>query len=439
MATKLYIPRRLIAVETIETQKDGFGARLEEIISRILEKVETQKIPASRVVDLPEIEELQLIINHRLHLKVKFHTNSMPAAILPFYSNRNHIFVPEVWRGGFTLRDQQKLLNKMDGKKGTVNLKKATLGGIFSEYEHPLYMNFNLLMQYGLTAAEMAATLLHEFGHAFYACAYADRLDSTNQSLADIARRLMTDPAKADVEYVYRELSRVTDSVTKEEVDKMLNGPKTVGGVTWFNVVAKIVKSQMPESTYDQTAFEQRADNFAARFGYGRHLVLGLDKLYKFTPERNSSARFIVHAIATLSTLAVCAMIGVALFTTSVATFLMMSVFSFTFFYIFREDMQDHTYDKVKDRYLRIRMDLVDQLKDKALPRKVVEDYLSMIYTMDDVLRDTKVVKTLPEYISNFVFSAGRNASNAINDQRTLEALGNNDLFIYAAQHRLQA
>lgn len=107
--------------------------------------------------------------------------------ILPYYSNRNHIFLSDFWRGEINIVEQSKLLNKQEGQSGSVNLHRAKLSGIFSEYTNPLYMNFGELMRHSnLDAAEITAVMLHEIGHGFNACYYADRTDRVNQVMRSI-------------------------------------------------------------------------------------------------------------------------------------------------------------------------------------------------------------------------------------------------------------
>lgn len=437
MTFRLYSASRIMATEGIQTQLDHFGERLESVIGQIVEQINAN---GKKFIALPDndprLDQLKAMIFVRFGLKVDFVTNQLLAAILPFYSNKNHIFIPELFRGELNIREQSKLLNSFKDSKGTVNIQTAKLTGIYSEYEHPLYINFNeLVVNHEFTASDITACLLHELGHGFYACYYADRTDRTNQVFASIARNLLGAEG-GDVEYIYKELVKVSPSVTKESVDKMVHGPRVVAGATWFKEVVKVVKSQTVDDTYNETAFEQSADNFASRFGYGKQLIGALDRLHRFGPEKSFGMRVFVHMATVMTTVILASLIFSCLASGAIAAALIGIFYKFIFLSVFREDTKDYTYDSLKVRYLRIRSDAVDQLKNTKLSSAVVKGLLEDIYFMDAAIKETKNVKTLPSYISNFVFSGARDADKSITDQQIMEAVASNDLFIQAAALR---
>lgn len=429
----------LFALESIATQTDIFGESLESLVSMIVADIDEGVIKSSRsVAGNPIVLQLEKRIYDRLKIKVSFITDEHLAAVLPFYSNKNHVFIQEFFRGNFNLRDQNKLLKQMDGKKGTVNLDKAVLSGIYSEYEHPFFIDFfSLRHVYKLTSSEIVAVMLHELGHAFYACYYADRSDRTNQVLAAIARNVLN-KEEGDIEYVYRELEKITPSGAREAADKLVNGSRVVAGMTWFRVTIGVVRSQMADDHYSDTSFEQRADNFASRFGYGKSLVLGLDKLSSGLPEKSKAMFTFVHLTTTLMTVVLIAAFLTTLMGPSLLAFVLCSFYNLVFFSIFREDVKDYTYDKLKVRYLRVRQDMVDQLKNTKLPKNKVTDLIDMIYDIDISIKETADVKVLPNYISNFIFSGARKSADSIDEQQVMEAIGSNDLFLKSAEFRVQ-
>lgn len=432
---KLHAPSSIFVTEAIATQHDGFGERLETMVRAIVDELKANS-SASITDKHPVVKMLEKAIFERFKLKVSIITDEHLAAILPFYSNKNHIFLPEFWRGQMTIRDQQKLLRAFDDRKGTVNLEKATLSGIFSEYDHPLYINFNVLVRHiDMSAAEITACILHELGHGFHACYYSDRTDRTNQVLANIARNLHSDKG-GDIEYVYKELSTITPSITKESVDTMINGPKIVAGVMWFKTVVGVVKSQIDNDTYNKTSFEQSADNFASRFGYGKQIVIALDKLYQGTPEKNT-AIFIISQ--TLEIMTFILLLAVIIGATSVVAGLGAVVMMFLKLTIARSDVKDMTYDEVKQRYLRIRMDAIDQLKHTKTRKDKVKEILESIYAMDLIVKETRVSTTIYSKLADFIFSGAREAKSSIEAQKMMEQLASNDLFMKSAEFKLMA
>lgn len=429
----------IFANESIVTQVDGFGEKLEGFIKLIVDEVRDSNKTLHISDTHPVIKEIEKAVQDRFGLKISVVTDEHLAAILPFYSNRNHIFIEDFFRGYLNIRDQTKLLKTFDEKKGTVNLQKATVSGIFSEYDHPFYVNFNsLIRDYNLNATEITGVVLHELGHAFYACYYADRSDRTNQVLASVARHLISNE-NGDIEYVYKELSSVSPSVSKDAVDKMLNGPRVVAGATWFKTVIGIVRSQTLNDKYNDSSFEERADNFASRFGYGKSLVLGLDKLSAYSPEKSGSVLILAQLIATTMTVILAVMVFSLLAANAGGLALVAIFYNFIFYSANREDAQDYTYDKLKQRYLRVRMDAVDQLKNTKLHKDKVKGIIDSIYIIDDIIKSTKDVKTLPNYIANFIFSGARKTETSISDQQLMEALASNDIFLKSAELRIQA
>lgn len=426
----------LFAIESIATQTDRFGQKLESLIGLIHK--ELQDDPHAEISDRHvAIRGLEEAIFGRLGLRVGIITNEHAAAILPFYSNRNHVFLPEFIRGHLNIRDQTKLLRTMEERKGSVNLEKAELSGIFSEYVHPLYMNFFFLVKVmELTPEQITAVLLHELGHGFYSCYYSDRSDRTNQVFASISRHLMKEEV-GDIEYVYRELTKITPSITKGEVDKMLNGPKVVAGATWFKVVMGVVKSQTIDDTYNKTSFEQRADNFATRFGYGKHLLLALDVLSKHSIEKAGKGWHTFAHMTSVLFMMVGALLVFSLISTgSVGLALFFGALKFVTVLAEGENIRDYTYDRLKFRYQRVRQDAIDQLKNTKLKSSVVKDYLEQIYTMDEIIKSTSVFKSIDNRIANFIFSGAREAEASITDQQLMETLASNDLFVQAAAIR---
>lgn len=428
---------RTLAAEHIDTQRDDFGQSLEKAFAFLLSDLDASQNKKKNLSDHPSIKKIEDMIFDRFKLKVKIITNSELAAIMPFYSNRNHIFLPEFFRGLVSLRDQSKLLSQMESKQGTVNLKTATLGGIFSEYVHPLYLNIDVLTKtLDLSPGELAAVTLHEIGHGFNSCSYSDRTDEVNQVLATVAKRILNRQDAGDVDYIYRELKKINPSVMKEEIDSVLNGPRVVAGLSWFRIFTKTVRNLMQNNKYNETAFEQLSDSFAARFGYGAHLSQGLKKILTHVPEYHNGVRAFIR----FSEVVMIALMGFYIFAMVTAFgaigIFLSSVLSYFFLYTQGESATDYTYDKLKERYVRIRQDIVDQLKDDSLPRDVVKSMLTDIYTMDEVIKEVKPYNNLLSGLSNILFADNRDAKASIELQQLMEKLASNELFVKSAQFK---
>ncbi len=432
-----FLTQRVNAAERIDHQRDDFGRNIEALVAQILNDIDDPQSTIRNLDGYAVVVKLQQLIFQRLNMKVEIRTTKHTAAILPFYSNKNHVFLSEFLRGAISLRDQNKVIAAFKDKSGYVNLHNATLGGIFSEYKHQLYLNFRELRNtYKMEANMIAAIILHELGHGFDACSYADRTDENNQSMANILRVVTNHNSKDDVEYVYRELSSMNKSVTKEEADKIVNGSKVVAGATWFKLMIGTVKSQLREDSYNQSAFEESADAFAARFGYGKELTLALDILHRGGFEKSDGARHMAYILEFGLFAALACGVLAAIVGGGAVMALYLGVMSLVITRASGDDMVDYTYDTLKQRYLRIRKQAVDFLKDNDLPADVVKGALASIDEIDKSIDSTTEYKSLFKTISNFVFSSARAAEESIAAQQMMETLASNDLFVEAARFK---
>lgn len=427
--------KSVFVLESISRQTDGFGDKLTKIVKLITDDVDDGKKITRKH---PAVEELSKAIYARLGLKVDITTGGAIAAIMPFYSNRNHVFLHEYWRGHNNLiKKQTEILKNIDGKTGTVDLAKAKVSGIFSEYNHPLHLNFNTLRTgYALEADEIAAVLLHELGHAFYCCYYANRTDTTNQVLLQLSKDL-TNSDKRTVEYIYKELHKVAPDITKAEIDNVLHANKVVAGIQWFKTIVKVVRASTVNSKYDETSFEQLADNFPSRFGMGRSLTEGLDKLHVMAPEKNRAVFFIEHFLSILVTVFLLVTVGNLLALGAVLPGMFYGLMTYLFFRANGEDYKDYTYDKLKIRYQRVRNDAIEQLKQLDMSTEEVKKLIETIKVIDDIMKDVGNYKPLPTAISNLIFPGARQAMSAIEIQQTLEKLSANDLFLKSSEFRI--
>ena len=102
------------------------------------------------------------------------------------------------------------------------------------------------------------------------------------------------------------------------------------------------------------------------------------------------------------------------------------------------EHNKSYTYDDLKVRYIRIRHQLVEYLKNIKLPKEDVEGILASIEFADSNIKDTYEYRTMIEIVANFVFSNSQNARDTKLEQRLIEDLAHNDFFVKSAQLRVQ-
>jgi hypothetical protein len=103
------------------------------------------------------------------------------------------------------------------------------------------------------------------------------------------------------------------------------------------------------------------------------------------------------------------------------------------------ESGRDYTYDKLKLRYVRLRNDMIESLKDQKLSPKEMKPIVDNIYVMDGIIKDTMEYNTILDGFLNVFWSSDRNAGRSIREEQLLEELSANPLFIKSAELRLQS
>ena len=425
--------KRPFALEMIKHQTDTFGADIEAQLTSLQTKIRENPLTVTELQNSIEVKAIVKLVEDRLGLKISFVTNDTLAAVLPLYSNKNHVLLNPLLRGNFNIKEQDDLLRNSKTHKGTVDTDKAFVTGIFSEYTVPVLFNFNeLYRSWNIAPGEATGILLHELGHAFEACEYSDRLTTTNQVLESVAKAINGKEAGAAT-YVYKELLVVNPKVTAEQVDTLINGNKVIAGATWFKVVVGSVEAQLTNGKYDEAAFEQLADGFASRFGYGRQAMAGLDKIHLAIGSSEKSKSLYILSLLTQLLLTVGGIV-VLVGTSSVLIGALVATLLYIFFRFSGSGTIPMVYDELKDRYKRIRNDSVDLLKTSVLSKAETKTILENIYAMDAIIKNTNLAPSLFKTVSDFVFTKDRNAAAAIAEQKLLEALTFNDLFVKSAE-----
>lgn len=427
--------RSMLAMEMIDFQTDSFGADLEAAITAIYAAAGNTN-SRKKFEELPETRALEELVFKRLGLRIKIKVQDM-ASIMPFYANKHHALLDPFWHNRFEIKDQNEIIKNINGKTGTVDLKNAKLGGIFSEYTHTVCLNFPLLRNYKVSPAEVTGILLHEFGHGFTYYEFSDRLTRSNQVLLKVAQELGKETEK-NLTYVYREIKSVNEKITEAEIDDIVNGPRLIAGPRLFKATIGAVTDEMKEKCYALISSEQLADQFSNRFGYGRETVTGLQKIHEAFGSadviRGGTFFAIIHDLIFYSTIAISAigafMSGMPLVGLVVVFFLVLGTI------LSGDNFDDFTYDKLKQRYKRIRMDCVQGLKNLEAEPAQIKQLIDDIKTIDDVMSRVNVPDGLMKRIANVLLPRARAVKNDTAEQQLLEELASNELFFKAAQLR---
>ncbi len=432
-----------LAQETIAFQKDDVGKQIEAVITEIFAKI--RKNDAYRAKDTArlcadELKKLSDITLNRFGLKTNFIPyDSGWGAMITFPVNKYSILIKKVYRG-YKFTEHDKVLKELNGQEGTVDLKNAKLTGMFSVYQHSLYLNFGMFVDIGLTPAELTAVTLHEIGHAFTFYEFADRVESTNQVLREIAASMKGKNDKNRKLYLFTELGKATSGNKDEFVDMVDKLHNPIFGVELFKRVIKAVGSQLPNNKYDETTSEQLADNFATKFGYGRELVSVLSKTGSTSPYGLDEATaisiwimFFQIAVMIMGLFFIGFPMSISLLFVLVVGIITGTAFGFNVYQLGSGKM-DMTYDTIRTRYKRIRDQIIEHLKDVTLNKEDMANLVDQISMIDNIMNDVKDEKGAFTVISDFIFSKNKAASDSIALQKLLEDLAHNDMFLASAK-----
>lgn len=420
-----------LGVEMIDYQRDGFGDKVEAVVQVLKDKIQDGIYRSrSSVQASDEAKQIEKLIYDRIGMKIKLKVNDyLPAAVIPFYSNPSNIFLHKSLHPD-GVASQQKKMKDLVGQRGTVDTRKARLGGFFSDVDVLLFIDFvGLFQNVHASVREVTAFIFHELGHGFYAFEYADRLSSTNQVMA-AAALAMTDNDPKSRELLYVELQKIDKKVTKDEVAKLVSEHRIIAGKKLFFMVQDHVDSQLKNDAYDKIAFEQMADNFASRFGYGRDIVSGLQKFQAVYGTPDSA--FTISQYFMLGYVAL-GVANIAMGSFIIGAFVMI-LFGWILAKITGETARVNTYDDAKIRYKRIRNDMINVLKDRELDPDIKKALLMQIADIDAAVGKTPISRTILDQVANLVFSADRNAKSSMKHQQQLENLSANDIFLKSNQ-----
>jgi len=343
----------------------------------------------------------------------------MPAVKVPDI-NKNHSLINNYVRNYVLGADGLAMLQKNDGvMRGGIDLVRNKVSGVFTEFPVIIVMPVSMLKS-NYTAREKAAIVLHEVGHVFYFYALMANLATTNQALESMSKALDQSGSVEQREVVLLSVKKALklDNLNEKELAKSTD-KKIVEAVVLCSVTQQS-RSQLGRSIYDSTGFEYLADQYAARCGAYRDLVTGLEKLYKGYHNisfRSLPTYMFVEAVkisflffAPLVTILLCAMDG-----------------------------NDDRYDRPGARMLRIRSQIIENLKDRDLDKEDVVRLEEDLKVIDQVLEGVNDRRQFFGVLWDVLSPSARKDRNYTHLQQELESLATNDLFAKAAQLRVTA
>jgi hypothetical protein len=409
------------------------------LIETILEKVKAGW-ESDEIGVMKEVALLEKLILDKFGMNLRIFTSGCMAAILPFHLNQESIFLDKALQSKHILVSMEEL--RVDKATGWVDEATGQVGGVFSDYPSSLYLNFNGLAEVGLSPREIMAVILHELGHFFYGCWVSSNIDTSNQIINNALKKASSKKDAERIEFVFREIQKNNKSLPDKLLDDLTSKNPIVAGRGLMTILGEVGFSQLENAKYDNTAFEQMADNFATRFGYGTELVTALHKVggeVSFVSEMFSSIALTYRAAEALAKsffLIRLLISGVnSIFMAEVVYGAIISVIN-TFFFAYLllggagEAGRSYTYDDFPVRYKRIRLQLVELIKQKDLTNKDIKALIDKIEMISKTIGRGETYRGPLDFLFNTLNPKDRRAKNSIERQQAIEALFGNELFV---------
>lgn len=401
------------------------GIALAAALKEGVEKLSKAKLVGKRGdrISRRDFDEVDFSGIIRKHTKAKIKVNLLPgfvAQIRVAEVNKNNIFLDAMRRMYFTSNDSDRIMLSKDTFDGYVDLEKYEVGGDFENCFAEIDMGDALFGPRAiLTADEVVGVMLHEIGHNLWAMLAAARFTRTSLILQEGTKRLLAAPTKVERIRLLRDIEEIYGAGIPEveRYAEVRQHPESYK-VTILQLAATESTSQIGDNIYDARAFEQMADQFAARAGYAMHLTTGLDKLFRM---HMSSAYFspMVNLLFCISKILMFVFIGS-----------MMPAFIATILF---SNPSIQTYDKPKRRIERLKEEIQGALREKDLSDENKEKMLAEIEILDGVLKEMYHNEGVYEFIWDRVFPWGRKQRAITETHMELEKLLNNPMYRTAA------
>lgn len=420
--------QQYISVEAIDYQKDSLLFKEMQLVVTDFLVADTEDKEAKDTLLLRMAGVIKAHTN--LSFKINHEKETYASAwVFSPQMDRNNPVLTNYHRAAMDNSDSLKLLSKTKSiLTGGVDLNTSKVSGVFTELTLRMHITRGLL-PYGVgavenshyTPAEISAIILHEIGHIFTYFEFLGSTLTTNYVLQYASRNLMQSNDTVRKYKIVKEIEEVLEIKVKDPAALVASNSSEIINVVLLREVAIKRHEELGSNTYDLTAWEMLSDQFSARHGAGLALVTGLDKIYRASnnPAYMSSGEFFLSELmaAVGSLISIPVRIGLI-----------------PILILFIDNPDEQLYDQAKQRMLRIKQDMVGQLKDTKLNPTISTRLVKDIETVDLLLGDLKVHRNFMQAFWRTFNTKVRNQYNQTIFQQELETLANNDLFLKAAK-----
>lgn len=447
---------RAIARELIAQQSDNFADKLTELFASLYEFKNAREAQDSKI-----ITDIVSLVKERLGMRISLtvNTRNPPCTQAPLINNR-HVLSTLMIEDVYTTEAEnfKDIIRRAPLKRGTVDLKNAKLGGVYSQISVPIWMSFGFCKAF-LTPREAVALFVHELGHNWLAFEMMYRTVRASQILAGL-HQVRT---KRDTSITYEhaiELAGTDLTGNPREFIQCITmeNDTAICSVVFAQVYQKLA-TDFGDNAVAAPNFEALSDNFAAKFGLAIDLVAALAKYEDKTSlgKVDNFLRFqlyiqplTVSFFKNAKRGGMVTLLGVALGSLFVPAMILGGIFAalgvtadaiHNTFTGGRGDTairQTNVYDKPITRLHRIRESVVQQLKYLELDQQQRTRLLYEIETIDAVVKGGSEIITIFDDLSK-MFTSNRRAEFAFKLERDIELLANNNIFVSAQRLALKA
>ena len=360
-------------------------------------------------------DELNLIVNPLID------DASYPNAyVCPPALDKNHPLVPTMYRWDKGSADGLAGISANGGAMvGTVDLRNGRVSGALATVECDLYLTLGLLTDTRFSDGEVAAIALHEVGHIETYLEFIAHTVTTNYILSAVAKEW----ARSD-----SQVKRIQIVKDAERALQLESSSDTLADSSDVTVVQTVLlskainqsRSELGSCLYDMRAWEQLSDQFATRFGAGRDLATGLDKIHRWS---GSSSYYSTPFFVFMEAIK---------FACWLATIFIGMIPISAMILMYNPSIK--VYDEPGERISRIRMQLVEALKNQSISKSFRDSLLADLEAIDALIEPINDRRGLLELFWTTVIPGGRNQYNQTVFQQELEKLALNDLFATAAK-----
>lgn len=326
-------------------------------------------------------------------------------------------------------------LEKTLNTKGVnIDLQNAKISGLPKDYVvFAMFDPYNLINRAELDAKELVSVLMHEIGHGFTQLEYSYRTVRTTSVLIDSVQDSLLKKNKS-----------FKDTIKIAYEEALDGNPMDLDKVNTITALIKlgdkyIIDSRYPnEAIHSGTDSEQLADQFAGRFGLGVEIGLALIKLKKLDITVGMTVT-VLTPLLLITTIYSILLVG-GLMGGLLVELVIVAIFIFV--WLIQDVVEsmfttggtgiEQTYDSDKQRFQRIKNELIRQIRTSKLDKKLASKMLDDITTLNkfiSVAKDEYKSASWSDKLYRIFSSSAKHNMLMKEIEQTTEDLMENDLY----------